>query len=535
MRRFCTETRDATAGWRAGRKNGGSSGRLSGRTVLFSLIGFFAVVIGVNVTMMTLAISTMPGTEVESPYLAGIKYNAEIASARAQEARGWHLTSHVDRAGDGRAVVTIEARDRNGAPLTGLALAVRLARPTDKRADRAFMRRRDAPPAAISARRSDVAAGIWDLEVEADRGGERLFPLEKPHHSRLAHLLATSGRRHDPKAEVSRRAIFPISSSISTAAIARMEARGRGHPLRRLHARRSRTASRAMPDIVRARVNLTDRRVAVEWRDGKVDPSPASSIDWPRSATGPIPSIPANPAGDERREGRMLLRCLGVAAFATMNVMLLSVSVWSGNVSDISPEQRDFFHWLSALIALPASAYAGRAVLSHSAVRAIKARRLNMDVPITVGVLLALGMSVVETLNHAEHAYFDSALMLLTFLLVGRTLEQFMRRRTRAVAGNMAALRAETATKFVGPHELCEVPVESIRPGDLVLVRPGERIAVDGVVVQGRSQIDQSLVTGETMPVTASEGSMVYAGTMNASSGTLRVRVSTAAQRHAAR
>jgi Cu2+-exporting ATPase len=282
----------------------------------------------------------------------------------------------------------------------------------------------------------------------------------------------------------------------------------------------------AMPEIVRARVNLTDRRVAVEWHDGRLDP--AGFIDR-LAALGyrAHPFDSGKSAADEQREGQMLLRCLGVAAFAAMNIMLLSVAVWSGNVSDISPEQRDFFHWLSALIALPAAAYAGRPFF-HSAIRAVKAHRLNMDVPITVGVLLALGMSVVETLNHAEHAYFDSALMLLTFLLVGRTLEQFMRRRTRAVAGNMAALRAETATKFVGAHELAEVPVESIKPGDLVLVRPGERIAVDGVVVQGRSQIDQSLVTGETMPVTASEGSSVYAGTMNAS-GTLRVRVSVAA------
>jgi P-type Cu2+ transporter len=283
----------------------------------------------------------------------------------------------------------------------------------------------------------------------------------------------------------------------------------------------------AMPDIVRARVNLTDRRVAVEWRDGKLDP--AGFIDR-LAALGyrAHPFDSGKSAGDERREGQMLLRCLGVAAFAAMNIMLLSVAVWAGNVSDITPEQRDFFHWLSALIALPAAAYAGRPFF-QLAIRAIKARRLNMDVPITVGVLLALAMSVVETLNHAEHAYFDSALMLLTFLLVGRTLEQFMRRRTRAVAGNLAALRAETATKFVGPHELAEVPNESIKPGDLVLVRPGERIAVDGVVAQGRSQIDQSLVTGETMPATAAEGSMVYAGTMN-TSGTLRVRVSVAAE-----
>jgi Cu2+-exporting ATPase len=283
----------------------------------------------------------------------------------------------------------------------------------------------------------------------------------------------------------------------------------------------------AMPDIIRARVNLTDRRVAVEWRDGMVDP--AGFIDrLSQLGFRAYPFDSGKSAADERREGQTLLRCLGVAAFAAMNIMLLSVAVWSGNVSDIAPEQRDFFHWLSALIALPAAAYAGRPFF-YSAIRAVKARRLNMDVPITVGVLLALGMSVVETLNHAEHAYFDSALMLLTFLLVGRTLEQAMRRRTRAVAGNMAALRAEMATKFVSPHELIEVPVASIQPGDLVLVRPGERIAVDGIVAQGRSQIDQSLVTGETAAVAAAEGSMVYAGTMNVS-GTLRVRVSVATQ-----
>jgi P-type Cu2+ transporter len=150
-----------------------------------------------------------------------------------------------------------------------------------------------------------------------------------------------------------------------------------------------------------------------------------------------------------------------------------------------------------------------------------------MDVPITVGVLLALGMSVVETWHHAPHAYFDSAMMLLTFLLVGRALEQAMRRRTRAVAGNLAALRAETATKFVSPHELRDVPVASLRPGEMVLVRPGERVAVDGTVMEGRSQIDQSLVTGETLPIPACKGSPIYAGTLNIS-GTLRVRVNAA-------
>jgi Cu2+-exporting ATPase len=136
-------------------------------------------------------------------------------------------------------------------------------------------------------------------------------------------------------------------------------------------------------------------------------------------------------------------------------------------------------------------------------------------------------MSVVETLNHAEHAYFDSAMMLLAFLLVGRVLDQNVRRRTRAVAGNLAALKAETAVKFVSADEISEVPVAAIAPGDRVLVRPGERIAVDGVIIEGRSEVDQSLVTGETAPAAVAKGQMVYAGTMNLS-GTLQVRVSAA-------
>ncbi|MCZ7657478.1 MAG: heavy metal translocating P-type ATPase [Xanthobacteraceae bacterium] len=283
----------------------------------------------------------------------------------------------------------------------------------------------------------------------------------------------------------------------------------------------------AVPEVTRARVNLTNRRVAVEWRDGALDP--VRVID--RLADlgyRAYPFEPASAEAEEEKESRFLLRCLGVAAFAMMNVMLLSVSVWSGNATDITPEQRDFFHWLSALIALPAAAYAGQPFF-RSAMRALMARSLNMDVPITLGVLLALGMSVVETLNHAEHAYFDSAVMLLTFLLAGRFLDQNMRRRTRAVAGNLAALKAETASKFVTPEEIREVPIAAIHAGDLVLVRPGERIAVDGVVTEGRSEIDQSLVTGETAHVAAARGTQVYAGTLNVS-GTLRVRVSAAAK-----
>ena len=283
----------------------------------------------------------------------------------------------------------------------------------------------------------------------------------------------------------------------------------------------------AIPDVTLARVNLTDRRVALEWKQGTLDP--ARFID--RLAELGYKAYPFETAGAEAAEveqSRFLLRCLGVAAFATMNVMMLSIPVWSGNGSDMMPEQRDFFHWLSALIALPAAAYAGQPFF-RSAFRALRTGNVNMDVPICIGVILALGMSVVETINHAEHTYFDAAIMLLTFLLVGRYLDQSMRRRTRAVAGNLAALKAETATKFVGADEISQVPVAAIFPGDIVLLRPGERCAVDGTVIEGRSEIDQSLITGETLYVTAEQGTAVYAGSLNIS-GTLRVRVSAASE-----
>ena len=283
----------------------------------------------------------------------------------------------------------------------------------------------------------------------------------------------------------------------------------------------------AIPDVTLARVNLTDRRVALEWKQGTLDP--ARFIDrLEELGYKAYPYETESAEATEVAESRFLLRCLGVAAFATMNVMMLSIPVWSGNVSDMLPEQRDFFHWLSALIALPAAAYAGQPFF-RSAWRALSARTTNMDVPISIGVSLALGMSVVETINHAEHAYFDAAIMLLTFLLVGRFLDQNMRRRTRAVAGNLAALKAETAAKFVGPDEISQVPVAAIHPGDIVLLRPGERCAVDGTVIEGRSEIDQSLITGETLYVTAEQGTPVYAGSMNIS-GSLRVRVSAASE-----
>lgn len=281
----------------------------------------------------------------------------------------------------------------------------------------------------------------------------------------------------------------------------------------------------AQPGIRKARLNLTSHRLAVDWAPGESSPDRVVET-LSRLGYRAHPFDPAQMRERADSAGRELLRCLAVAGFAAMNIMLLSVSVWSGNATGIETETRDFFHWLSALIALPAAVYAGRPFL-RSAFAAIWARRLNMDVPIVIGVTLALFLSVTQTIQSAHHAYFESAVMLLFFLLIGRYLDHTMRRRTRAFAENIAALKAETAVTILPDGRLREVPLSRVAPGEHILVRAGERVSLDGTVVSGRSDIDQSLVTGETALASVGVGDPVYAGTMNASAN-LTVAVTTA-------
>jgi P-type Cu2+ transporter len=280
-----------------------------------------------------------------------------------------------------------------------------------------------------------------------------------------------------------------------------------------------------IPGIVDARLNFTNWRLAVDWQDGALEASDVIGA-LERIGYRAHPFEPERAESEEARYARWLMKCLAVAGFAAMNIMLLSVSVWSGGATDMTPETRDFFHWLSALIALPAAAFAGQPFF-RSALRAICTRQLNMDVPISLGVLLALGMSVVETMSHAEHAYFDSAVMLLFFLLCGRYVDHAMRRKTRAVAGNLAALKAEVAHRFANGGELIMVPVAALAAGDRLLVRPGERVPADGTVISGTSEIDESLVTGETARRKVAAGAKVYAGSISFS-GALTMRVSAA-------
>lgn len=277
-----------------------------------------------------------------------------------------------------------------------------------------------------------------------------------------------------------------------------------------------------LPGVVQARLNFTDKRLRVAFRTADANPTALigrlSDLGF---SAHPFSPVRKNDGADQ--EQRRLLRALGVAGFAAMNIMLLSVVVWAGHETGLDTVSRDFFHGISALIALPTAAYSGR-IFFDSAIAALKHGRANMDVPISLGIMLALGMSVAETLNHGEHAYFDGAVMLIFFLLIGRTLDQAMQRKTRAVAANLAALRAESVTRCLPDGSMRDLPVDMIQPGDEIIVQPGMRVGLDGVIERGSSDIDQSFVTGETAHQAVRAGDKVYAGTLNLS-GLLRVRV----------
>jgi Cu2+-exporting ATPase len=279
-----------------------------------------------------------------------------------------------------------------------------------------------------------------------------------------------------------------------------------------------------LPGVVQARANLTSHRVGVTFTTEAGEPDDMlAAIEKLGYTARPFDAVALDGSGRDKVEAE-LLRSLAVAGFAASNVMLLSVSVWSG--ADLAT--RDLFHWISALIALPAIVYAGRPFF-RSAFRAVRARQWNMDVPIAIGVSLAAAMSLYETATHGAHAYFDAAVSLLFFLLAGRFLDYRMRAVARSAASKLMALSARSVMRVEDDGTIVHVPTGEVVPGDRVLVATGERVAIDGVIESGASDIDRSMLTGEAETEAVRPGSRVFAGTLNLT-GPLTIRA-TARQR----
>ncbi|WP_370402302.1 heavy metal translocating P-type ATPase [Sulfitobacter sp. JB4-11] len=259
--------------------------------------------------------------------------------------------------------------------------------------------------------------------------------------------------------------------------------------------------------VTHVRVNLSLKRLSVEG------PVPSQRLQSALSDLGfeayPLDMAALNTARDD--QGRALLTRMAVAGFAMMNVMLLSVAVWSG----ATDATRDLFHLISAMIALPVVAYAAQPFFKN-AWSALQVGRLNMDVPISLAILLAAGMSLYETLNSGAHAYFDAALSLTFFLLIGRYMDHQTRSAARSAAKELTALEVHTAERLTAKGTET-IGVASLAIGDRVLVPAGTRVPVDGTLESDNALMDRSFLTGESAAVPVASGDFLRAGEINLS------------------
>jgi len=283
-----------------------------------------------------------------------------------------------------------------------------------------------------------------------------------------------------------------------------------------------------LPGVESVRLNLSTGRLAIGLANGNVDPGRIiSALD--RLGYPATPFDPGAAMAERDREGRQLILALAVAGFGAMNAMMFSVPIWAGLFGqELGPATRTMMMWMSAAVGAPCAVFAGMTFFK-SAWRSLRAGRANMDVPISVGVILTLAISFSETILHGRDAYFDAAVSLLFLLLIGRWLDHKLRASARSAAGDLLALQAATATVIDPSGRERAVPLGDVRPGDLLRVRPGDRIPVDATLEAGEARLDNSLLTGESAPERVAPGHLCRAGAVN-TAGLLTVRATAASE-----
>lgn len=264
--------------------------------------------------------------------------------------------------------------------------------------------------------------------------------------------------------------------------------------------------------VTHARLNFSTGKLSFEW-NGPATRANDFVSDVQNLGYSVRPYDDAGQKEEAEKENRFLLLCLGVAGFAMGNIMLLSVGLWTTNTETMGTMTRDFMHWISALIAVPTILFSGRPFF-RSAFRALSKGQTNMDVPISIGLMLTICLSLYETITRGEHAFFDSAVMLVFFLLIGRYLDFRARKQAQTSATDLLA-GMDGFAKIFENGKLIRLPIRQIKEGHRIQVAAGEKFPADGVIEDGTSDVDQALVTGESVPAPIIPGQTVYAGTLN--------------------
>ncbi|MBI5439525.1 MAG: heavy metal translocating P-type ATPase [Nitrosomonadales bacterium] len=280
-----------------------------------------------------------------------------------------------------------------------------------------------------------------------------------------------------------------------------------------------------VPGVQAAEVNLAARRLHLRW-DNRRSKLPDVIRALAKIGYSAVPYNPESAEGAIKKANRAMLYRLFFAGFAMMNMLWISIALYSGANRD---EFREFFHWIGLALATPTLLYAGYPFY-RGAFGGLRGGRLTMDLPITIGLAVTYAYSfyVTVTVNKIGEVYFDTVTNLIFVILIGRYLEGMFRHQAISATKRLMELQPRAAVVMRNGQELM-TPIRGVKPGDHVLIKPGCKVPVDGVVLEGRSAVDESMLSGESAPVSKSIGAQVCAGTVNAS-GALLVEVRTTIQ-----
>lgn len=268
----------------------------------------------------------------------------------------------------------------------------------------------------------------------------------------------------------------------------------------------------ALPGVVDFHVNYSTHRARLRWDDSQIQ---LSDILQAIASIGYI-AHPYDTGRQEavyKKERSNALRRLAVAGLGATQVMMLAVALYAGDYSGMDADLENFMRWVSLFIATPVVFYSARSFFS-SAWRDLKVRQLGMDVPVSLAIGLAYSASCWATISRSGEVYFDSVTMFTFFLLAGRFLEMGARQKAGQAAEELVKLLPAMATRITDDGDET-VSVTELVAGDKVRIKPGDSIPADGVIIQGRSSIDESLLTGESIPLAKTISEKVIGGTVN--------------------
>lgn len=265
----------------------------------------------------------------------------------------------------------------------------------------------------------------------------------------------------------------------------------------------------AKSGVLSIRVNTTTNRALLAWDKSQTRLSELlSTIHQLGYKAAPFEADKQEAAYHEQM--KQYLYRLGIAGLATMQVMMLAVALYLEVFGDLEPEFKNYFRWVSLIFATPVMLYSALPFYIN-AWRSLRSRTLGMDVPVSIAMIFAYFASLVATVQEKGEVFFESISMFAFFLLVGRFLEMRARRKAAAASGNLLKLIPAIANKLDGE----QVPVKTLKVGDQIRVLPGEHIPADGKIIRGRVHIDESMLTGESLPVVKQIDDFVFAGTLN--------------------